>query len=312
MSNRYSGFPCSMYVGGVLRNFRQLESHSFSPNSNKSTYTPGGSLDRLNATLHSAKPIHRWSTRDLETVFVTAGISPSVGAASSSGSADASAAWNYQQRQCSSGFDGSAVHIGRETSSGFIRPVSLSSGEDDTDGAIVSLEYMTTARDDTTDPEIKLAGRDLSGLSQPAFVSQFFHGPSYYNGIVVPGIDRFSANFGINVDAKLFGGVFPQCYVIQSRAPSITLSGTNAAISAALSQFINTSLGTGWVHYLRRGASGGSRVSDATAVHMAVSMTSSEWCVNEESWQQTNDVQSSVEVMAIDATIAINATTTIP
>jgi len=309
MSNRYSGFPASLYLAGTLVHLRQLENWGFSANSNKSLYTPGGSLDRMNAGLQSAKPMHRFGTRDLKTIFDN--VSPSVGADSVDPLASANGAeWRFQQRNCQSGFKTNS-HIGRSTEAGYVKPVSVSAAEDDTHGAMVDLEYYSISVDGLTFPETKAAIADLSGAPQPTFTSQYFFGPTYYNSVLIDGLDRVSINFGINVDAKLFGYVFPRCYTIQDRAPSITVSGTNSAIDVAVQQLINSSAGA-WVHYLRRGASGNSRVADNVASHMSFSLATSEWCVNEESWSETADNQVSVEIQAINATVAVGVDVAIP
>lgn len=311
MSDRYTLYPASVYFGNTLVDLRQLQSYQFQRNGTKSALTPAGSADRLHIGLANAKPIHRFATRDLESVFNSIG-SVAAGIGSDSGDASPSAIWRFQQRACSSDFQASGdnVHINTQTAKGYIKPVSVSGSEDDTDGCLVNLEYHSLSTDGVTVPDTKIT-TNLTGAPEVAFVSRYFHGPCYYNGIQIEGIDGFNVEFGINATTKLFGNVFPTCYSVETRNPRLTLSGTEANIDAGANAFINNIAGP-WTQYLRRGVDKNSRVADNVASHISLVVTSGEWCVDEESYQETGDGNVSVAIEAIDGLVAVGVDVTIP
>lgn len=303
MSNRYSVYPATVTSDSTDYDFRQMDSYSFAPNTSKTAYIPPGSLDVANVGLAKAMPMHRFSTRDLVTAFTN--ISPTVGL-----DIDGGATFRYQQRLCSNGFDTTAVHVGRSVNAGFLKMANLSASSDDTDGAMLQLELYSTSSDGLTAPDTKAASQNFSAVSTPTFTSRFFFGPVYLDGSKIAGVERVSIDFGLNCEAKTFDLVYPQCYTIVSRQPRITFSGTNAAIDAAISSFINDNGGTLAV-YFRKGVHGGARVADATTSHAKVSFTSGEYSVDDESITNNGDGTFSFTTIPT-GTLAISVASAIP
>lgn len=304
MSNRYSGYPATITPNGDTINLRQMEGYSWSANSQKSYLRPGGNLDRVSAVLHSARPVHSFQTRDLETIF--ANLSPATI------TVDEGATWRWQQRNCAGSFKTGTSHISKTSLGGVIKPVSLTCSEEDTNGAIVAIEYHSLSDDGINPPDTKTNSVNFASAPTPTFVSQFFMGPTRHNGAAVLGIDQISINFGLNVSSKLFDNVFPVCATLESRDPSLTLTGTNLALNAAINQFIVGTTGSGFIQYLRRGSNNNARVADASAVHLAASISAGCWSVDEESWQSTGDGKTSVTIVAIGGAIGITMNSTIP
>jgi len=304
MSNRYSGYPATITPNGDTLHLRQMEGYSWSPNGQKSYLRPGGSLDRVSAVLHSARPVHSFQTRDLESIFANisvATITP-----------DEGATWRWQHRNCAGSFKTGTAHIGKTSLGGIIKPVSLNCSEEDANGASVSIEYHSLSDDGLNPPDTKTNSVNFASAPTPTFVSQFFMGPTRHNGAAFEGIDQVSINFGLNVSSKLFANVFPVCATLESRDPSITLTGTNLALNAAINQFIAATTGSGFIQYLRRGSNNGSRVADASSVHAAISLSAGCWSVDDESWSSTADGKVSVTVVAIGGSLGLVTNSAIP
>ena len=298
MSNRFGIYPATLSPasGGDI-NLAQLDSHSFSPGQSKAPYTPGGGLDRVHVGLATARPMHRLSTRDLDTVFTR--ISPTVGLAIPNG-----AVFRYQQRLCEGGFQTGTNHIQRAVAKGFVKPGTLSASEGDSEGSSVSLDFYSLSVDGFTDPDVKTGSIDLAAAPTPSFSSRFFFGPVTLGGAKLPGIASHSVDFGIECDSKLFDFVFPTCVAITARNPVITFSGPNAALDVTLNSFANN-LASPLVLYHRRGAHGQARVSDVTTSHMSITAAAGEWSVSEESVSGQGDGTFSFQVM-VTGTLAVS------
>ena len=307
--SRFGIYPATLKptTGGDI-NLSQLDSHRFSPNAQKSPYKPGGSLDTLHVGLVSAKPMHSLSTCDLETVLSR--ISHTDGLAIDGDTTNGSAFFRYQNRICEGGFSAAATHVGRTSKKGYVKLGTLSGSEGDAKGATISLEYYSISLDGLEDPDVKSVNVDLSAVAVPSFVSRFFFGPTYLGGVKVEGVVQTSVNFGVSCDAKLFDYVYPTCYSINSRDPSITFSGPNAKIDALLSSFSNN-LSAPLDVYYRRGVHGQARVGNGTASHIKVTAASGEWSLDDEGGSGQDDITSSFTV-TVTGQLALSVASPIP
>lgn len=289
MSNRFSAYPATLTANSTPIHFRQMDSYGFSPNATKSPYTPPGALDVAHVGLAKAMPVHRFSTLDLTTALTNVSIVAGL-------DVDGGAVFRYQQRLCQSTFDTAAVHISRAANAGLLIPRSIAASSDDAAGARINLELFSISSNGIASPETKTASVDLSAVSTPTFTSRFFFGPVYLSGSKIEGIERVNIDFGLNAQAKTFDLVYPTCYTIDTRGPTITFTGTNAGIDAALNSFINDLGGTLAV-YFRKGVHGQARVADATAQHIKISTTSGEYSVSDEAVQSNEDGSFSFSVI---------------
>lgn len=292
---RYSIYPADFVLSTpATHTIRQMDGHTFNPNPVKSPYTPGGGLDRAHVGLVNASPMHTFNTLDLETIFVDMAVSPIAGL-DIEGIAPA-AVWRYQERLCQGGFDTTATHIAINSNAGFLKPGTLSASAGDTDGASVSMDFYSISTDGLTAPDTKADAVNFSGVSAPTFESRYFFGPIYYNSSKLEGMDSVSIDFGIACEAKHFDFVYPQCVTITRRDPTITFTGNNMAIDAALNLFVNDAAGA-FAIYFRKGVHGQSRVPVGTASHIKITAATGEWSVDSNSVSRTDDGQISVTVM---------------
>lgn len=268
-SKRFSIYTASFVHAGGTLDIKQIESMAIDTNTTKAEVTPGGLVDRAAVLISSAAPTARIGTRDLAGVLADVSISAGLAMTNTS-------TLRMQERSDGGTFETGATHDTFTATGGFMYVDTITASQDDSQGAMANLIFVPLW-DGTNDPFVHNTTVNFSGVTAPAFNSQFFLGPVQHNSTDIDGIINVTINAGITYEAKSFNGdAYARLGSIVLRQPTMTFTTAKADAVAALVMFgraINTSL----VCYFRKGVDSGTRVADATNTHVSVTATSGDW-----------------------------------
>ena len=304
MSTRHSLYPATFNDGGD-NDLTQMNGFGIRPNSQVAAITPGGALDRAHVGLSSASPVCTFTTRVLAGFFGWDANIPTLGLNCTGG-----ATFRLQRRADGGAFATGANHETYTSTQGFLRPVTLSCSQTDTDGAMLSCEYTPTW-DGSTRPLVHNTTVDFTLAPAPAFSSRFFCGPVYHNAVQIPSIEGWSYDFGINYTPRAFdGNAFAKEGSIITRSPALTITTADQSVGAAIDAFMSA-VNTSFAAYLQKGASSTDRVAALTAQHVKVTISAGEWHLDEASVQGNEDGSASFMVTPT-GTVAVVTNSAIP
>lgn len=283
-------------------NLRQLDGWSFTPGASVGEITPGGAVDRAHIGLSSANPSFGLQTRDLLTVF--GAMTPATVLCVTA------AIFRAQLRAECSTFATGTNHLSHSVPKGTIIPRSINASQTDVDGVSMQLEMLPLFNG--TDAIVSAAGsQDYDAVTTPAFVSRYYMGPIYINGTIVPNLESWGVDFGINYQTKAFNGSpYPTEGSIITRKPVISLTGSDLAIQAAQNLFLRSAAGAIAI-YAQAGTAGSDRVAAGTGGH--VKITASAGAISGQNTSITGNDDGTVTLQIMPtAALAVATNSTIP
>lgn len=304
----YTGYPATFAygeAGGSTLSLPQLRGVDKSTGKALMEVIAAGSLDRAAVILSHADPRVGITSADL--AAIVGGISPSVGL-----KITGTALFQLQQAENAGTFTGADANILVTNSvGGFLSIGSISARQDDNNtGASAELLYYPHSSDGLTAPLALATGQDLTGA--PAFGSQFFLGPAYYDSSELEGLLASEVQFGIEYAViRGSGDVFARKGRIKRRRPIIRLTFDKLSNVVTSGLFSGSLAGDTLAVYYRKGVHGGSRVADATAQHVKISCTAGEWGTDNISWSDDEDGNAVLTVLPT-GTLAGSAASAIP
>lgn len=302
-AKRFSIYTGSFIHAGGTLDIKQIESMAIETNVTRTEVIPGGLVDRAAVLTASATPRARIGTRDLTGTLNTVSISAGLAMTNTS-------TLRMQERSSGSTFETGATQETWTATGGFLYVDSISASQDDAQGALCNLIFVPLW-DGTNDPWVHNTGINFSGVTAPAFNSQFFLGPVYHNSTEIDGITNVTVNAGVNYDPKAFNGdPFARIGAIVTRQPTITFTTAKVDAVSALDMF-GRAVTSSLVVYFRKAVDSGTRVADATGSHISVTCSSGDWAHDDVSVSGNDDGTVNITVTP-KGTIATSVTATIP
>lgn len=269
---RYSIYSSSFTDGSSPFALKQLRGRAITPTPTRAEVVPGGAVDRASSLLSHADPVVRLDTPDLATAL--ASVSPTAGYFASSG-----ATFRAQKRAAGGVFAGTGNHVTISSSKGMVIPDRLTCSQDDPQGAQLSLIYYPLSSDGATAPLTVATSQSLADTV--AFVSQYFLGPVYAGSSQMGGLNSIDIAFGLTYSAKRHDGdVYAQEGSIVARMPVIRLTFDTLDHASGVGVF-HAGFTDDVTIFLRKGASNGVRVSDATEGHVSITVSAGSWHVSD-------------------------------
>lgn len=297
-TNRYGIYPAQL-VGGSTITLQQLHGVTITPGANKDVVIPGGAVDPSAIPMIFADSRVQFATHDLVTalgVSITAGFPIT-----------ASSLIQWQARDNGGTFVGSGANVAVSLTKGWVGISSISASQD---GPAELGLTVWPLYDGTNAPLVPAASQNLT--STPTFTSKFYLGPVTLNGTALNAVTGVSINPGIDYRTNRGSGdVYARVGSIYTRMPTISVTLADAGAAATVGNMFNASASGTVACYFSKGASGGSRVADATASHCKVSAAAS--VVNPESMSVSNNEDGSVTlIFQVTGTIAAVTNSALP
>lgn len=308
MADRYSIFPASLGAAATL-NLQQVHGVSLKSGTKKDLVIPGGAIDPAAVMLLGAEPIVSFKTSDIATVLTA--VSPTAGL----NCATANSLIQFQKRLSGGAFAGTLSHVVITSKLGFLIPKKLTVSQDKP--ADLELEFHalfdgTTAGVPAQPVPPLTISVSQTLTSSPAFNGRFYQGPVYANAAQMLGIESFEVDFGIEVErGPTDGDLWSRVISIKSRKPVLTAKCKDAAAANTVSSFFNAALPGALAFYLRAGAAGAARVSDATAGHVKITAATGAWHTDDMDAQDDGDAETSIHA-DVTGTLAVSTAATIP
>lgn len=276
--NRYTVFPVVLvYAGPTTLNVRQLGKVSAKSGAKKDTIIPGGNIDPSAIILLGADPIVSITSEDISSLLTAISLTAGLECAAGSNLVQ------FQQRADGGTFSGGSTNVVLTNKKAFIYPKKLTVSQEK--AAELELEMMCLWDGSSTGtpalpvPPLQFAsGQALT--STPNFTGRYYLGPVYVNSVQIPGITEMEIDFGIECQSKKADGdLYPQVCSIVSRKPKLTFKGET--FDAAPANMFNLALPGTAAFYLRAGAAGGARTSDASTAHIKISAATGAYSTDE-------------------------------
>lgn len=308
MADRYSIFPATLGAVATL-NLQQVDGVSLKSGDKQDVIIPAGNIDPAAVILLGAEPIVNFKTTDISTVLgacsLTAGLS----------CVTAPSLIQFQKRVSGGTFAGATSHVVITSKAGFLVPKKLSVSQEKP--AELELDFHALFDGSTTGtpampvPPLAIAiGQSLT--STPQFNTRAYQGPVYANAVEVPGIESFEIDFGLEVKALATDGdLWPRVISIVARKPKLTAKCCDAAAANTAGGFFNAALPGALAFYLRAGAAGAARISDATAAHIKISAATGAWRASGLEGSGQEDASAEIEC-DVTGLLAASLTATIP
>jgi hypothetical protein len=239
----------------------QIQSYNFDPGVETVKHMSDGGVDpNLIGVMQQSPKLQ----------FVTTAIKRALDIAGISGYSVAAAADLYFQKIAQGGTrTGSTTSLKLTGTKGILCPLSLSCQDKSYAQLSMALAFQST--DGTTAP---LAADSAATMATPTAADQLYTlGPIKLNGTEVEGIKDVNIDFGIDLIVEHGSGeAYPTFIGIKTRAPSITFKCTDPTLLSTSGAYYVAQGATDSLVYLRKMASNGTRVADATASHIQASI----------------------------------------
>ncbi len=301
--DRYSIYSASITDGETPLHLQQLRGTTTTPGTRRAEITPGGAVDRGAVMVAIAEPTIRFESGDLAKILAAVSITAGYNAASG-------ATIRAQQRANQGVFTSGSNHVTIASSKGFLMLERIRVSQDDETGATCELMYHALSSDGLTAPLTYAAGQALA--QAPAFNSRFFMGPVYLGSSQLAGLQSWECESGVQfMPHRADGDVWASNGSIVLRNPIIRLTFSNLAAIGSVGNLFLAAAGSAIALYARKGASGGTRVADATAQHCAVAAATGAWGPTDVSVRENNDYTTTIEITPT-GTITASVASAIP
>lgn len=285
-ADRYGLYTATFTHAGGSFDMTQLEGQTLSRNKAVRSVRPGGLLVATAHILSTANPRFSFRTTDLLSFFTAS--SGEMHLACSGGHVA-----RYQKKLAGGAFASGSSHMLQTSSKGFLHVASIDVDIDGNDGASAILEYIPLSTDGKAKPYTETVSQSLSGVTAPAFSSQYYMGGVWNGSSQVTGLKRMSFQPGVIFNAnRTDGGVFPHYNAssIGGYVPGIGLNFLDLGLPTAISADYLTAVGAAIKGYLARGTTAADgRVADATTSHLKIACTDASWGPDETTADNEND-----------------------
>lgn len=250
------------YAGPTELDFYQLGAVSVNPNPTHTEEFVSGLVYRQATILSHADPHISIRTADFDTIAAVVGLQ--LGLKCYGGNS----VFQAQKRADGGVFAGLGTNTLLTCTKGFLTMDSISARQDDVQGAHMGLTFQPLW-DGTNEPIAQTIAQNLSA-AVPAFISQYYLGKLFYQGVQIEGVQGFQLSTGVRfVPKRADGDPWARKGSIVQIAPVLQVMLDGTMVNSATTSFFNHSTIGGNIDiYLRKGAHGGSRVLDATTVHI--------------------------------------------
>ncbi len=258
---RHSLAPCRI---NNSFNLTELHNVGVSMGANRDIVVVGGAVDVGAVVLASGAPGVTFATHDVSG-FLT-NINTSRGMLCT-----AASTFYFQRRDGGATFLGTTSHQKVVGGLGYLCTTGITVTQGS--AAEASARFYAHSSDGLTEPLIYTDAVSLA--TAPAWVSRYYLGPATIGGTAVHGLQSVSYDTGI--DYRLTaedGAVWPTNGAIYLCRPTISLTFHGVQSAGALVGNLSMHSGAATVlFYLRKGASAGVRVADATTEHLSFSIS---------------------------------------
>lgn len=296
----YSIFP-PVFDGTAINN---IESVTPSAGIKEMSIMPGGAVDQAMVAMAFSDATVKMKSRDLASVLNAVSLV-------SGKSIGTSAVIQYQKRLNGGTFTGAGTHATLTGSLGMLLVEDIGADQDNADGAEVNLVYYPLSTDGLTKPLSENISANLA--SAPAVNGLYSLGPVNFEGIVggLVGVTKVRVKTGIEYKTnRSSGGVFANIGVIVKRAPTIEIEGHNLGLLNSVG-FFQSAASAGVTAYFQRVVPGGSRVPYGTASHVAVTMSTGSYVMQEIPVSQRDGDASMRLVCHCTGTLSVNTASAI-
>lgn len=281
---------------------KQCQSVSHSNNINLLIARTTGDVDPSLTGVMDATPTTTVSSYDVAGLIGTFGAT--TGASVSSGTVTIP----FSRRASGSTFAGSTSHFTVTGANAFGYPTSYTASQGQAASGTVDIMFFSS-----NGLAIPLSSATGASLSANAFSASYTIGPAKINGTQVSQITGATVNTGINVRAEIYdGNVYPllaNC-VIDQRDPTIELTTALFDEIDTYGPMFATNDSQDVVVYFRKLSDGSTRVADATAEHIAFTLSDGIITVDQFSGQDNQDGSATIKItgksLAVSATSAIS------
>lgn len=306
--DRFSVFPLTLvYDGPTTLNIQQINRVSVRSGGKKDTIIPGGAIDPAAIMLLGADPIVSIASEDVATLLT---------AISLTGGLECSAGNNlvqFQKRADGGTFQTGSNHVVLTNKKAFVYPKKLSVSQEkpaELELEMVCLFDGTSSGTPAVAVPPLVCATSTALTTTPAFNNRFYLGPVYVNSVQLPGVQDLDIDFGIEVQSKKSDGdVYPQICAIVARKPKLTAKFQK--LDNVPSSLFNAALPGEAAFYLRQGAAGGARTSDASTAHIKISAATGAYSAEDMEAAGQEDASLTIPI-DVTGTLSASLASTIP
>ena len=287
-------------IFGVGTTIKQCQNVSMSNNIDLYIGRDSGDVDPALTAVMKAEPRATIASMDIPGLISTFGVT--AGATVTAGTVSLP----FQKRADGSTFAGILSHftVTGANAYGFVSQFSATQDGNATGTAEIGFKSTTGL----ASPLTSATGQTLSAST---YDSAYTLGPAKIDGTQVPEITGITVTTGLTVEAKYFdGSAFPKKYAITSRDPVIELTVADFDSIDTYGPLSITNNSQDVVAYFRKLSDGSTRVADATAEHVAFTLSNGIITVEEYSAQDQSDGSATIKItgkaLAASSTSAIS------
>jgi hypothetical protein len=281
---------------------KQVVSTELSPNMVVSTHRFSGGAVVQQVDVTSGEPVVTVGTQDIAGFI--AGLSATTGTLVSSGTVTIP----VHVRAAGGLFVASGSDYSLSFTDGVAIPKTITASQDDQQGAVATFDFYGCSTDGLANPITHNTGATLAAQS---FVAVHNLGPVKLNSTTCAGIKSCTVDFGFDVSVERYNGQpFPVSTNINVKEvnPFIEFTFEDAASMHAFAQIL--AISSTCIAFFRKSAAGGLRTAEATAEHIACTMTGGAATLQSLSAKGTDNQQYTTKVfgktMAFSSTSAIS------
>lgn len=246
-------------------NIRQITNTDYQPNLQEAVSRYSGGLDPQMISILSGDPLISVTSQDIHTHIGS--VSATAGLALPSGTITIP----WQARAAGGTFAAGSNHYTLSATSGLLVPSEFSADQDGDEGATVKLEIYPSSSTGLVNP---VAVNASQALGAQAFVNAYDLGPSKINSTILGMAKSARCIFGLECQKKRYNGetwARQQGITINVRNPKFEFTFESAEDLAAFDHY--SALATTATQFFRKRSDGDTHVADATAEHIAVTIT---------------------------------------
>jgi len=226
--------------------------------------------------------------------------------------AGAEADFYMQRLSAGGGYASGSVHQRWRVASGILSLKSLKASHD----ALATADFDVLCLSASGNDPIVVTGGQALPAGSPAFSEAYVAGPVSLNGTAIGGVQSITIDTGLKTFELGADGEFATTFAgYTERAPKITIRAINCDALTTFGFAAVAQSATDSVIYLRKVASGGKRVADATAEHIKLSIDDGIMIVKSSAPKAGEPAEIEVEIMpawdGTNAVIAINTASAI-